>query len=186
MFCGTCLHDNTLAAALLDAGQDILLVPTYTPLRTDEENVSQPRVFFGGINVYLQQKSALFRHTPWALDALLDKPDLIRFATRHSPSIEAEKLGDLTVSMLRGEHGHQKKELEKLEQWLREEARPEIVHLSNSMLLGMADGLRRLDVPIVCSLSGEDVFLERLLEPHYSEARRCCASEPHRWMPSWH
>ena len=70
-YCGTCLHDNTLAAALTKLGVEILLVPTYTPLRTDEESVSLPRVFFGGVNVYLQQKSALFRHTPWFFDSLL-------------------------------------------------------------------------------------------------------------------
>ncbi len=74
MYCGSCLHDNTLAAALLELGEDVLLVPTYTPLRTDEANVSIDRVFFGGINVYLQQKSALFRHTPWWLDRVLDNP----------------------------------------------------------------------------------------------------------------
>ena len=65
MYCGSCLHDNTLAAGLLELGEDVLLVPTYTPIRTDETDVSQRRLFFGGINVYLQQKSALFRHTPW-------------------------------------------------------------------------------------------------------------------------
>ena len=70
MYCGSCLHDNTLAAALLDLGEDVVLVPTYTPLRTDEADVSIDRVFFGGINVYLQQKSAVFRHTPWWLDRL--------------------------------------------------------------------------------------------------------------------
>ena len=74
MYCGSCKHDNTLVAALTRLGHDALLVPTYTPLRTDEENVSQPRLFFGGINVYLQQKSSLFRHTPWFLDALLENP----------------------------------------------------------------------------------------------------------------
>ena len=82
MYCGSCLHDNTLAAALLELGEDVLLVPTYTPLRTDEANVSIDRVFFGGINVYLQQKSALFRHTPWWLDRLLDHPALLERLSR--------------------------------------------------------------------------------------------------------
>lgn len=172
MFCGSCLHDNTLAAALLDAGHDVLLVPTYTPLRTDEDNVSQERVFFGGINVYLQQKSALFRHTPWMLDALLDRPNLIRLAMELGPGVAAEKLGDLTVSMLQGEAGHQKKELDKLVRWLADEARPDVVHLSNAMLMGMAREIRALGIPVVCSLSGEDIFLERLPEPFYSQARR--------------
>ena len=47
MYCGSCLHDNTLAAALLELGEDVVLVPTYTPLRTDEANVSIERVCSG-------------------------------------------------------------------------------------------------------------------------------------------
>ena len=39
-------------------------MPLYTPIRTDEENVSVDQVFFGGINVYLQQKVGLFRYLP--------------------------------------------------------------------------------------------------------------------------
>ena len=171
MYCGSCLHDNTLAAALLELGEDVLLVPTYTPLRTDEENVSQPRLFFGGINVFLQQKSSLFRHTPWFLDALLDSPALVSLATKFSVSVDPTKLGALTVSMLEGEHGRQKKELDKLVRWLDGEPPPDVVHLSNAMLMGMAGEIRRLGVPVVCSLSGEDVFLERLREPYYSQAR---------------
>src|ERR1700730_12228464 len=99
MYCGSCLHDNPLAAALLALGEDVLLVPTYTPLRTDEDDVSDSHLFFGGINVYLQHHSSLFRHTPWFLDALLDRPGVIRWVTRGGPSVEAQKLGDLTVSM---------------------------------------------------------------------------------------
>ena len=44
MYCGTCIHDNTLAATLKRRGVDVALIPTYTPLRTDEENVSLDRV----------------------------------------------------------------------------------------------------------------------------------------------
>ncbi|MGD9646913.1 MAG: glycosyltransferase family 4 protein [Pirellulales bacterium] len=173
MLCGTCLHDNTLAAALRAAGHDMLLLPTYTPLRTDEASQSEGRVFFGGINVYLQQKLALFRHTPWFFDRLLDSPALIDWLASRSTSVDASRLGDLTVSMLAGEHGHQRKELEKLLQWLEALPAADVIHLSNSMLLGMVPELRRrLRVPIVCSLSGEDIFLERLVEPHYSAARR--------------
>src|SRR3954451_19408484 len=102
MYCGSCLHDNTLAAALLDLGEDVLLVPTYTPVRTDEVNVSIPRVFFGGINVYLQEKVPLFRHTPWWMDRLLDHPGLINLVSRRAGSVDPACLGDLTVSMLRG------------------------------------------------------------------------------------
>jgi len=173
MYCGSCLHDNTLAAALLALGEDVLLVPTYTPIRTDEEDVSQRRVMFGGINVYLQQKAALFRHTPWALDRLWDRPRLIEWLARRSMSTDAARLGDITVSMLKGEEGNQRKEVDKLVYWLAREVRPDVVHLSNLMLVGMAREIRRrLNVPIVCTLSGEDIFLEKLRPPWYEQARQ--------------
>jgi glycosyltransferase involved in cell wall biosynthesis len=172
MYCGSCLHGNRLAAALRAAGQDVLLVPLYTPIRTDEENVSVDRVAFGGINVYLQGVSAFFRHTPWLLDRLLDHPRLLRWAAKSGSRTRAEQLGKLTVSMLQGEEGRQRKELDKLIHWLRRDVRPDLIHLSNVLLVGLARELaRRLDTPVVCSLSGEDIFLEKLPEPHFGHAR---------------
>lgn len=172
MYCGSCLHDNTLAAALLDLGEDIVLVPTYTPLRTDEPNVSMRRIFFGGINVYLQQKWAVFRRTPWWLDRLLDNPALLASVSKRAVSVDPSQLGEMTVSMLRGEAGHQRKELEKLADWLLTELRPDVVHLSNSMQLGMARLFtERCGPPVVCQLSGEDLFLEKLPPNEYHEAR---------------
>jgi len=172
MYCGSCLHGNTLAAALQDAGLDVLMAPLYTPIRTDEENVSIDRVAFGGVNVYLQERWALFRRMPGFLDRLLDHPRLIRWLTKGGRSTHPKRLGRLTVSMLRGEEGRQRKELQKLIRWVEQEVRPDIVHLSNVLLSGMARELtRRLDVPVVCTLSGEDLFLEKLPEPHYAEAR---------------
>jgi glycosyltransferase involved in cell wall biosynthesis len=144
----------------------------YTPLRTDEENVSLDRIFFGGVNVYLQQHAAMFRHTPWFVDRWFDSPRLLNWLSRRSAGMEVAKLGALTVSALQGEQGRQRKEIEKLIRWLESDGRPEIVHLSNALLLGAARQLRsRLNVPIVCSLAGEDLFLEQLKEPHYSQAR---------------
>jgi glycosyltransferase involved in cell wall biosynthesis len=173
MYCGSCLHDNTLAAALLKLGEDVILAPIYTPIRTDEVDVSEPRVFFGGINAYLQQKFPLFRRTPRWLDGWLDHPALLRMATKNAASVDASQLGDMTVSMLQGELGNQRKELEKLVDWLVGEAKPDVVHLSNSMMLGLARLIReRGGPPIVCSLSGEDIFLEKLTPPYYEQARQ--------------
>ncbi|MCH7750673.1 MAG: glycosyltransferase, partial [Planctomycetes bacterium] len=172
MYCGSCLHDNTLAAKLLELGEDVVLVPIYTPIRTDEADVSLKRVFFGGINVYLQQKWALFRHTPRWLDRWLDHPALLGSLGGRASSVDPAQLGDLTVSMLRGEAGNQRKELDKLVDWLLEEVRPDVVHLSNSMMLGLARRIgQRCGPPVVCSLSGEDIFLEKLQQPHYDQAR---------------
>jgi len=172
MYCGSCLHGNTLVAALRRTGCDAILVPAYTPLRTDEENVSIERVVYGGVNVYLQQASGLFRHTPRVLDRLLDRPALLRRLGRRGATTRPEQLGPLAVSMLRGEQGRQRKELDKLVDWLAREVRPDLVHLNNAMLSGMARQItRRLGIPVVCDLSGEDSFVEKLPEPHRSEAR---------------
>src|SRR5579885_3428160 len=176
MYCGSCMHDNTLAAALLAQGHDALLIPTYTPIRTDEADVSQKRVFFGGINVYLQQKLSLFRHTPWLLDRLLDAPRLLRWVSRFAVRTRAEDLGDLTVSMLQGEHGRQRKEVEKLALWLAAEVRPQLVHLTNALLSGVVHEVkRRLGVPVLCSLQGDDIFLEALPEPFRGQALKLIA-----------
>jgi glycosyltransferase involved in cell wall biosynthesis len=169
MYCGSCMHDNTLVAALVAQGHEALLIPTYTPIRTDEPNVSQKRVFFGGINVYLQQKLSFFRHTPWLLDRLFDAPRLLRWVSRFAVKTEAESLGDLTVSVLKGEHGHQRKEVAKLAHWLASEVRPEIVNLTNGLLSGLVHEVkRRLGVPVLCTLQGDDIYLEALPEPYRS------------------
>jgi glycosyltransferase involved in cell wall biosynthesis len=172
MYCGSCLQGNTLAAAVRKAGEDAILAPLYTPLRTDEDNQSIDRMVYGGLNVYLQQRSALFRHTPWFLDRFLDRPGLLRWLGRHSTAVRPDALGELTVSMLRGEEGRQRKELDKLIAWIRRDVRPQIVHLSNVLLAGLARQVAgRLEVPVVCSLSGEDLFLDGLPEPHRGVAR---------------
>lgn len=165
MYCGSCMHDNTLAAALVGLGHDALLIPTYTPIRTDETDVSQSRVFFGGINVYLQQKSSLFRKTPWFLDRLLDFPRLLRWVSRFAVKTRADQLGDLTISMLEGTHGHQKKEIEKLVAFLKDEAKPQILHFTNVLLSGMIPAIKKaLGVPVLAMLQGDDVFLDMLPE----------------------
>ncbi len=171
MFCGSCMRDNTLAAALIKRGHDALLIPTYTPIRTDEADVSQRRVFFGGINVFLQQKAWLFRHTPWLLDRLLDFPRLLRWVSRFARNVNYSDLGDLTISMLEGRHGKQRKELAKLTGWLKNEIKPDVVLLTNALLSGLVPEIKRaLGVPVLVTLQGDDIFLDVLPKP---DRERC-------------
>lgn len=169
MFCGSCMRDNTLVAALNAAGHDAILVPTYTPIRTDEPDVSTPFVFYGGINVYLEQKFWLFRHTPRFVDWLLARPFLLRWVSRFAVNVDYGDLGQLTVSMLRGRTGRQKKELATLIEWLKSHAKPEVVILTNALLSGMVPAVREsLRVPVLVTLQGDDIFLNALPEPQRS------------------
>jgi glycosyltransferase involved in cell wall biosynthesis len=173
MYCGSCLRDNTLASALIKAGHEVLLIPTYTPTRTDEQNVSHERVFLGGINVFLQQHWSFFRKTPPFLDRLWDAPSLLRVATRWGVGVDPARLGKLTVSMLRGTDGFQRKEILKLVRYLSEDVCPDLINLPNSLLIGLAPAIKaRLNVPICCTLQGEDLFLDGLGESYRSESLR--------------
>ncbi|HTN77288.1 MAG TPA: glycosyltransferase family 4 protein, partial [Pirellulaceae bacterium] len=171
MFCGSCMHDNTLARALIKLGHDVTLVPLYTPIRTDETAIAIDRVFFGGINVYLQQKSALFRWLPRWADRWLNSPTLIRLATSYGISVEAKALGALAVSMLQGSHGQLKKEVESLAAWLANDVQPDIINFSNMLMAGSIPEIKRQrNVPIVVTLQGDDIFLNDLIEPYKSQA----------------
>ncbi|HID77895.1 MAG TPA: glycosyltransferase family 1 protein [Planctomycetaceae bacterium] len=180
MYCGSCLQSHTLVAALREAGHDAIMVPVYLPLRADEPDVAARRVVFGALNVYVQQRWSLFRNHSLA-DRLLDHPLLLRMVARLSAGRRPEGLGALTVSMLRGEAGHQHRELAKLVRWLARQVRPDVVHLSNLLLVGMAGVLRRqLSVPVVASLAGEDVFLEKLQQPWRDRAWQLAGHAAHQ------
>lgn len=171
MYCGSCLHDNTLARELHRLGVDIQLIPTYTPLRTDEENVAIDRVFFGGINVYLEQALPPFRYLPSWLTSWLDRPGVLRWATSRGMETDARQLGAMTVSMLRGRDGYQRKEVRKLVTYLANELKPDLVVLTNTLLAGCLPALKAArDVCVLINLQGDDVFLDALVEPYRSQA----------------
>jgi glycosyltransferase involved in cell wall biosynthesis len=167
MICGSCIHDNALASALAALGHDAVLVPTYTPIRTDDADVSLHRVFLGGLNVYLGFKSNLFRRLPRFVHWLLDRPVILRALSLVTATPDYAALGELTLSVLRGEHGRQQAEFGQLADWLAKDLRPEIVTLSNVLLSGLAPALKqRLDVPILAYLQGDDIFLDALSADH--------------------
>ncbi len=171
MYCGSCSRDNALAVELIARGHDVTLLPLYTPTNPDEPNVSRDRVLFGGISIYLQQHLALFRKTPRFLDRLWDSPRVIGALASRSISTDPKVLGDLMISMLEGDRGVLRKEFDKLLEWLAAEPIPDVVNLPNSLLIGLARPLREaLKRPVCCTLQGEDLFLEGLIEPYRSRA----------------
>jgi glycosyltransferase involved in cell wall biosynthesis len=171
MYCGSCLRDNAMATELIARGHDVMLLPVYTPTFTDEPNVSRDHVVLGGISAYLEQYVPMFRKTPRWLDRLWDSKTVLSLASRRSISTNPTMLGEMTVSVLKGEDGYQRKEIDKLIDWLKTEPLPDVINLPYTLLLGMAGPLKRaFKVPIVCTLQGEDLFLDGLQAPYRAEA----------------
>jgi glycosyltransferase involved in cell wall biosynthesis len=168
MYCGNCFRDNALVAALRRMGHSVLMVPLYLPLTLDEEDQSHGvPIFFNGINVYLEQKSEWYRSAPQWLHKFFASAQLLKLAASRAAKTRASDLGDITLSMIRGEDGHQARELDELIAFLKTQPKPDIICLSNALLAGLARKLKsELRVPIACVLQGEDTFLDALPDSH--------------------
>lgn len=163
MYCGNCFRDNALVAALRRQGHDTLMVPLYLPLTLDEAPTASTPTFFGGINVYLDQLLPLHRRLPGWLRRLFDAPALLKLASGRAAKTKAEDVGDLTLSMLRGEEGNQARDLDELIRWLETQPPPDAVFLSNALLIGLARQLRqRLKTKVIVFLQSEETFLDSI------------------------
>lgn len=173
MYCGSCMHDNALAAGMKAAGEDVSLYPLYTPMRLDEENVGERRIFYGGIKAYLLQK---YPRPFFGRDLLLrvaGSQSLLRLMPRFDigSAVDPVANAELTISMLKGEEGNQRELLTELVQWIKSTHQPDVIHVTNALLIGVVREFKRsLDVPITCGLHGEDIFLEGLPQPYQNEA----------------
>lgn len=171
MYCGSCMHDNQLARAMLALGTEVTLVPLYMPIRTDVPAATVPRVFFGGVNVYLQQRLALARHLPPMMTRWLDHPRLLRWLGARQQLPDAELLGQLTLSMLQGVDGRQRQEVYRLASWLKQQPRPDLLLLTNALIAGCAGTLKaELNCPVVVLLQGDDIFLDGLEQTYRQQA----------------
>ena len=120
MYCGGCFRDNALVTALRALGHDTLMLPLYLPLTLDEADQSAGTpIFFSGVNVYLEQKLPWFRRAPQWLHRALASPKLLGLLGGLAGRTRAEDVGELTVSMLRGEEGNQAREIAELVAWLK-------------------------------------------------------------------
>jgi glycosyltransferase involved in cell wall biosynthesis len=160
-----------MATELMARGHDVMLLPVYTPTFTDEPNVSSDHVVLGGISAYLEQYVPFFRKTPQWLDRLWDSKAVLSLASRKSLSTNPKMLGEMTVSVLKGEDGFQRKEIHKLIDWLKTEPPLDVINLPYTLLISLAEPLMQaLGRPVLCTLQGEDLFLDGLTEPYRTQA----------------
>lgn len=164
--CGSCLHDEVLVRGLRKLGHDAVINALYLPLVLDDkEGIDGDAVSMGGIGMYLQAKSALFRMLPNALMRWLDRPGLLRKASNRADMTSPTELGKMTEQMLLGEHGKTRQQIERLLAHLRHD-KPDVVFLNNALLLGLARPIvEALGCKVACTLHGEDTFIDALPEP---------------------
>jgi glycosyltransferase involved in cell wall biosynthesis len=166
-YCENCVRDNATVRALVRANEDVVAVPMYLPQIVDRvDEISNAPVFYGGINSYLQQVSGFFRWTPRWVDRLFDSRWMLKLAAKRAGSVRARGLGELTLSVMKGAEGRQVKELDRLLKWLDGVERPDLVHLSTPLLMGIGLAIKkRFGIPVVCTVHDEDVWIDAMEEP---------------------
>lgn len=168
-YCGNCTRDMFLTQSLKKSGFDVMLIPMYLPLSVDKCTADSP-IFYGAVNIYLEQLIPFFRRLPRWATHWLDSEKILRFAARQSGSTSALGNEQMTISMLKGEHGKQWHDLQMLVDWFRKHEKPDVVHLSNALLSGLAGYLKsELGCKIVCTLQDEDEWVDEMREPFRTE-----------------
>lgn len=162
-YCGNCLRDSKYVNALRKEGHKVVKIPMYLPLFSDEHDLNDIPIFYGAISIYLKQLFPLLKRAPKWCDDLLNSKPMMKMAASMAGSTRAKGLEDMTISMLLGEKGKQNEELEYMVNWIAENCNPDIIHISNALLLGLARRLKeKTGVPVVCSLQDEDVWVDAM------------------------
>ncbi len=166
-YCGNCLRDSGYFQGLKRAGLEVIKVPMYLPIFADEHDIEEVPVFYGAISLYLKHILPALRKAPGWIDKILNSGPALKFAAKMAGSTNPKGLESMTISMLLGETGEQKKELDHMVDWLEEHCNADVVHLSNALLIGLARRIKeRLDVKVVCTLQDEDVWVNAM-EEHF-------------------
>ncbi|MBI9034779.1 MAG: glycosyltransferase family 4 protein [Bacteroidales bacterium] len=170
-YCGNCLRDSAFTRTLKTTGHEAITLPLYMPLMKRYNNGTESTpVFYGAVNIYFEQKFRFLRKMPKWLHKFLNSPSILEYAAKKSGSTRARGMEAMTISMLKGEDGFQKDELDLLITYLKEHEKPDVIHLSNALLIGLAGQIRKeLGIPVVCSLQDEDVWINPMQEPYRTQ-----------------
>lgn len=179
-YCGNCYRDMLYVRAIRKVpGISATAIPLYLPPdRKSTGNEFDRHVFFGAISLYLREKVPIFSHLPDWFDRIFDNRLMLKMASHQAGTTRTEGLEDLTLNMIKGENTFRSHEVERLVGYMKKPAKPDIIHLSNALIIGLAGQLkRRLDVRIICSILNEDDWIEEMAEPYRSKAWEMIASE---------
>jgi glycosyltransferase involved in cell wall biosynthesis len=167
-YCGNCFRDNLQANALRNAGHDVIVMPLYLPLK-DQSFLADTPLFFPATSYYVSQKYFKKRAMPHWVEKLLDSDFFLNIASSFSGTTSSEGMEDMTLSMINGEDVAFQQQAQTLIDWIQKDGKPDIIHLSSSLVIGIAKAIRQvLDIPLVCSLQDEEVWIDKL-EKKYAD-----------------
>jgi glycosyltransferase involved in cell wall biosynthesis len=179
-YCGNCYRDMIYLRAIRKVpGINASAIPLYLPPDdTNSETGMDKNVFFGAISMYLREKVPFLKNMPVFMDKLVDSRPMLKMAARKAGTTNPEGLEEMTLNMIKGENAFPEKELQRLIDYLCKDGKPDIIHLSNALIIGLARQIKKkLNVKIVCSLLNEDDWIDEMMEPYQSGAWKLIARE---------
>lgn len=179
-YCSNCYRDMLYFKAVKKApGVTASAIPLYLPPeKIYSENGFDTNVFFGAISLYIREKVHFLEQMPSFMDKILDSPPLLKIAAKRAGTTRTEGLEDITLNMIDGAHSARDKEVDRLVKYLVANGKPDVIHLSNALIIGLARQIKKLlDVKIVCSLQNEDDWINDMAEPFQSQAWKMIADE---------
>jgi len=163
-YCGNCFRDNLQADALRKAGHDVIIMSLYLPLRQKSFQADTP-LFFPATTYYTEQKFFRNRRMPQWLQRLTGSNALLKLASSLSGTTSAEGMEEMTLSMITGDDLPFAEQIKPMIEWIRDVEKPDIIHLSSTLLIGIAKTLRQhFAIPIICSVQDEEVWIDSLNE----------------------
>jgi glycosyltransferase involved in cell wall biosynthesis len=179
-YCGNCYRDMIYLRAIRKVpGITASAIPLYLPPdETTTESGLDRNVFFGAISMYLREKVPFLKNMPVFLDKLFDSAPMLKMAAKRAGTTRTEGLEEMTLNMIKGENAFPDREMQRLVDYISKDGKPDIIHLSNALIVGLARQLKnKLDVKIVCSLLNEDDWLDEMAQPYQSDAWKMIAKE---------
>lgn len=175
-YCGNCFRDNLHANALRRAGHDVIVMPLYLPLKHESFKSDTP-LFFPATSFYVAQKFFKKRNMPKWMEKMLSTSAALDVAASFSGSTSAEGMEGLTLSMINGTDLAFKEQVKSLVKWIENQEKPDIIHLSSTLVIGIAKAIKqKTDIPIVCSLQDEEVWIDNLQKKYAATAwKSICA-----------
>ncbi|MDR2979247.1 MAG: glycosyltransferase family 4 protein [Bacteroidales bacterium] len=165
-YCGNCFRDNLHANALWKAGHEVIVMPLYLPLKHESFKGNTP-LFFPAVSFYIAQKFFTRKSMPKWMENILNTRTALNIAASFSGSTSAEGMEGLTLSMIHGEGQAFNEQVKLLVNWIEKQEKPDIIHLSSSLVIGIAKAIKqKIDIPIICSLQDEEVWVDHLKEEY--------------------